>query len=311
MAPMLPIDPGMLSFYEALSAKTPAGSENWPLAEQRAAWDTLCKDFRSARPPGIDVADTAANGIPVRVFGPKGATRLPAAIYAHGGGWVLGSPETHDDMCAEMASAANCVVVLMDYRLAPEHPYPAQLEDSIKVWRWMLSQPGIDRTRIIGAGDSCGGQMSVALAMTLLEMGLPQLAGLLLIYPVLGANTETASYIRNAGAPCLTKSEMEFYLKCFLGPEGSPSWRDAKAVPNLLLDPSGLPPAFISVAAHDPLHDDGVIFAEKLKHAGIPCELRSEPALAHSYMRARHHSKPAMEGFRWICNSLKALAHGQ
>jgi acetyl esterase len=128
---------------------------------------------------------------------------------------------------------------------------------------------------------------------------------MVLIYPVLGADTETASYVRNANAPCLTKGEMEFYLTSFLGARGSPAWRDEKAVPNLALDVSGMPPAFITVAGHDPLHDDGVIFFNKLKAAGIPCELRGEPALAHSYMRARHHSDVAMEGFRAIVSALR------
>lgn len=306
------IDPGMLAFYQALVAKTPAGSEHWPLDRQRAAWNALCAEFRAPRPESLVVEDIDASGVPCRLFRPQSEGSFPAVIYGHGGGWVLGGPDTHDDMCAELSTAAQCAVLLMDYRLAPEHPYPAQLEDSLKVWRFVRergSAHGLDSSRIIAAGDSAGGQMSVALALTLRDLGLASPRGMVLIYPVLGANTETASYQRNADAPCLTRGEMQFYLEAFLGKPGSPAWADEKAVPLLARSVEGLPPAFITVAEHDPLHDDGVMFHERLIAAGIPSTLRREPVLAHSYMRARHHSAPAMEGFKAIAEALRKLAH--
>jgi acetyl esterase len=307
-----PIDPGMMSYCDALAAQTPPGAEKWPLAKQRAEWDALCRQFRAPRPLSIEVVDTVANGVPVRIFKPRGNAMSPGVIYAHGGGWVLGSIETHADMCAEMAAGAGCAIVLFDYRLAPEHPYPAQLEDTLKVWRWMKKQGaahGIDSSHIIAAGDSCGGQMTVALALTLREMNLAQVEAMLLIYPVLGGDMTTASYIRNAHAPGLTRAEMAFYLPSFLGPEGAPAWQDPKAVP-ALADVTGLPPAFITVAGHDPLFDDGIAFARRLRTASVPCELRAEPVLAHSYMRARHHSAVAMEGFQAIVAALKHFAYG-
>ncbi len=302
-----PIDPGMLAFYETLSAKTPPGSEHWPLEQQRATWNTVCAAFRAPRPENIEVTDRIANGVPVRIFKPDTTIVKVGILYSHGGGWVLGGPETHDDICAEIAAATGCMVVLTDYRLAPEHRHPAQLEDTLKVWRWMREQ---DLEHIIAAGDSAGGQISVALALTLRDLGLPQLTGLALLYPVLGANTETASYVRNAHAPCLTRNEMRYYLTSFLGPEDTPHWRDEKAVPLMASSVEGLPPAYITVAGHDPLHDDGVMFHERLLSAGVPSELRREPSLAHSYMRARHHSAVAMEGFQAIVAALKAFAEG-
>ena len=307
----VPVDEGMLAFYKALSAKSPPESASWPLARQREAWYEVCRAFRAPRPQRLAVEDLSANGVPVRVFRPPGNTSLPAVIYGHGGGWVLG--ETHDDICAEIADQAHVVSVLIDYRLAPEHPYPAQLEDSLAVLDWMRTAGraiGIDPARIVGAGDSAGGQMTVALALALRDRGLDPLRGQVLIYPVLGADTDTASYRRNAHAPCLTREEMIFYLESFLGPRGSPAWSDPYAVPNLARDVSGLPPAFIAVAGHDPLHDDGVIFADKLAKAGVPVTLRDEPALAHSFMRARHHSAPAMAAFKAIVAAIAALAHG-
>ena len=308
----VPVDEGMLKFYKELSKHSPPESALWPLPRQRQAWDDVCRLFRAKRPERLMVEDLDADGVHVRVFRPPGESPKPGVIYFHGGGWVLGSCETHDDMCAEMADIADVVVVLVDYRLAPEHPHPAQLEDSRKVLAWMGSSGralGIDPAHIIAAGDSAGGQMSVGLALDLRDRGLPQLRGLVLIYPVLGADTATPSYIRNAHAPCLTADEMVYYLESFLGVRGGANWTDPKAVPNIASDLSGLPPAFITVAGHDPLCDDGVIFHDKLKAAGIPVAVRVEPALAHSYMRARHVSAPAMAGFKAIAEAIRHLAH--
>lgn len=308
------IDPGMLAFYKALSAKTPAGSEHWPLDRQRATWNAVCAEFRAPYPDSISVSEINANGVACRLFKPKTGGPFATVIYGHGGGWVLGGPETHSDMCAELAEASKCAVLLVDYRLAPEHPHPAQLEDSLKVWRWVQEHGtahGLDRSRIIAAGDSAGGQMSAALALAIRELGLTPLAGMALIYPVLGANMQTSSYIRNADAPCLTRDEMKFFLESFLGGADTPLWRDEKAVPLLAQSLQGLPPAYITVAAHDPLHDDGVMFHERLLAAGVTSSLRREPLLAHSYMRARHHSAPAMEGFKAIAAALRGMAQGQ
>jgi acetyl esterase len=306
------LDPGMLEFYRTLSDKTPKGSETWPLLQQREVWNAVCAAFRAPRPPSIGVEDIIANKVPVRLFKPKTKALHAAVIYGHGGGWVLGGPETHDDICAELAAESDCVVALVDYRLAPEHRHPAQLEDCLKVWRWMREQGpnnGIDPERLMAAGDSAGGQMSVALALTLRDLALPQLKALLLIYPVLGVNTETPSYRRNAHAPCLTRDDMKYYLEAFLGPKGSPAWSDEKALPLLAASLEGLPPSFITVAEHDPLHDDGTMFHDRLLAAGVPSQLRCEPLLAHSYLRARHHSKPAFEGFQAIVKALKDFAN--
>jgi acetyl esterase len=308
----LPVDQGMLAFYKELSKLSPPESASWPLPRQRESWDKVCAAFRAPRPARLMVEDLDVEGIHVRVYRPPGENPKPGVIYFHGGGWVLGSCETHDDMCAELADQADVVVVMVDYRLAPEHPHPAQLADSHTVLDWMRSAGralGIDPTHIIGAGDSAGGQMTAGLAQSLRDRGLPQLRGMVLIYPVLGADTATPSYVRNAHAPCLTRDEMIYYLESFLGPRGGPNWTDPLAVPNLATDLSALPPAYITVAAHDPLCDDGRIFRDKLAAAGIPVALREEPALAHSYMRARHVSAPAMAGFKAIAEAVRSLAH--
>jgi acetyl esterase len=234
----------------------------------------------------------------------------PGLIYFHGGGCVLGGPDTHGDMCAEMAAGADVAVALVDYRLAPENPHPAQLEDSLAVLSWLREhgrEIGMEADRIIGGGDSAGGQMTAGLSLYLRDHGLKPLAGMVLIYPVLGVDVNTPSCIRNAEAPCLTREEVIFFLDAFMGGQGSVNWTDPLAAPLLSGDLSNLPPAFVTVAAHDPLYDDGFKFHERLIAAGGKSELRREPALAHSYMRARHVSEAAMAGFQAIIEAVKGF----
>lgn len=311
---VMPVDPGMLQFHEALNRTCPADFAQRPLSEQREAWNALCRAFRAERPQNLVVKDQvvegAAGDVNVRIYRPAGNAMLPGVLYFHGGGWVLGGLETHDDICAEIAAGANVAVVAVDYRLAPEHPHPAQLEDSLAVLDWLRSEgdrQGIDPERLIAAGDSAGGQMSAGLALWLRDQDEPQLLAQVLIYPVLGADLETTSYVRNAEGPCLTRAEMKFYLDSFLGTEAGQA--DKYGVPLKETNLSGLPPAFITAAAHDPLHDDAILFSERLQAAGVPAEVRREPALAHSYMRARAVSAPAKAGFEAIVQAIRNFAH--
>ena len=310
------LDPGMLAFNRELTAATPPEAVDWPIDRQRAAWDEVCRAFRAPRPPGIRVADVAVEGpggpLGLRIYRPPGDGTRPGLLYFHGGGWILGSLETHDDMCAEIAMGADVVVVAVDYRLAPEHPHPAQVEDNLAAHAWLLASGeahGVDPARLLAAGDSAGGQMTAALAIHLRDHALPQLLGQVLIYPVLGSDTGTRSYRLNAAALSLSRDEMIHYLDAFLGPPGSPAWSDKHALPLLETDYSRLPPAFVTAAGHDPLHDDAVLFADRLAAAGVPVVLRREPALGHSYMRARRVSPPAAAGFAAIVAAIRRFAN--
>lgn len=285
---------------------------DWPLARQRAAWEAQCRTERARRPERLMVEDLEVAGIHLRVYRPPGEDPKPGLLYAHGGGWTMGSCETHDDLCAELADQADVVVVCFDYRLAPEHPHPAQVEDALTVLDWMRSSGraiGIDPTHVLGAGDSAGGQVAAGVALALKRDGGRPLRGLVLINPAIGADTETQSYRDQANSPALNREEMIDCLAALLGPKGSANWSDPTGVPNAAQDVAGLPSTFITVAGHDPLHDDGVIFAAKLAAAGVPVHLREEPALAHSYWRLRHHSKAAMAGFQAIAAAVRHLAH--
>jgi acetyl esterase len=316
LADILPLDPGMRAFCAEIAASTPPEALDWPLDRQRAAWDDVCRSFRSPRPPSIAVETLTIDGpggpLRLRIYRPAGGSAKPGLLYFHGGGWMLGSLDTHDDMCAEMAEGGDVVVVAVDYRLAPENPHPAQFEDNLAAYRFVRRHGpayGLDPQRLLAGGDSAGGQMTAALAIHLRDEDWPQLMGQILIYPVLAADVETPSYRRNATAQSLTKAEMIHYLEAFLGPPNSPAWTDKRALPLLETDFSRLPPAFITAAAHDPLHDDAIAYAERLQEAGVPVTLRREPALGHSYMRARRVSRPAADGFAAIVAAIRALAH--
>ena len=311
-----PLDEGMLRFYEKLTAASPPEAVNWPLDEQRKSWNEVCKSFAAPLPPGVETRDVAVprkgGTVRIRLYRPEGETLKPGVLYMHGGGWVLGSIETHDDMCAEIARAADVVVAAVDYRLAPEHPHPAQLEDNLAVLDWMRREGavlGLDTRAIVAAGDSAGGQMSASLALYLRDEGLPQLKGQVLIYPVLGFDLDTPSYRRNAEAPCLTREEMIYYWESVLGTKSGRERRDKYIIPLMESDFSNLPPAFITAAGYDPLHDEAVIYGEKLEAAGVPVKVRREPRLAHSYMRARNVSAHCKAGFDAICSAIRSLAH--
>jgi acetyl esterase len=316
-APVAPLDPGMLAFNQRITAATPPEAVHWPLARQRAAWDEVCRSFSSPRPAGIRVDDVTIPGpggpLKLRLYRPAGEGARPGVLYFHGGGWILGSLETHDDMCAEMAAGADVVVIAVDYRLAPEHPHPAQFEDNLAARDWVLAEGhafGVDTARLVAAGDSAGGQMTAALAIHLRDRGLPQLVGQVLIYPVLGADVDTPSYRQNEKALSLSKEEMVHYLDAFLGPAGSAARADKFALPLLETDYSRLPPAFVTAAGHDPLHDDAVAYAERLSEAGVAVALRREPSLGHSYMRARRVSRPAGDAFEAIVSAIRDFALG-
>lgn len=307
-----PFDAEMRAHLAAQAAAAGDWDPAWPLSRQRAAWEAQCRAARARRPDRLMVEDLDVAGLHLRIFRPPGEDPKPGVLYAHGGGWTMGSCETHDDLCAELADQADVVVVCFDYRLAPEHPHPAQVEDALAVLDWMRSSGraiGIDPTHIVAAGDSAGGQVAAGVALALTRDGGRPLRGLLLINPALGADSLTDSYLAHAEAPGLSREEMIHSLGALLGPPGGPNWTDPTAVPNSASSVAGLPPCFITVAAHDPLHDDGVIFASKLAGSGVPVALRREPALAHSYWRARHASAAAMAGFTAIATALRHLAH--
>lgn len=286
------LDPGMRAFLIAGDEFYPADAVNFTMAEQREFYDKYCAHFRKSRPPSITVTDFKVDHIPCRRYTPNSPTAK--LLYLHGGGYVLGGLESHDDICAELAEATNVEVTAVQYRLAPEYPFPAAFDDCWDV----LNTIG---PCIVG-GDSAGGNLSAALCLKSRDVSGPKIIAQILIYPGLDGDTTKGSYITHAHAPGLTTADTIFYRTTYAG--SSHKYAGPLHETNF----TNLPPAFIVAAGFDPLHDDATEYAAKLIAAGGQVSLRDEPLLIHAYLRARHMSQPAAASFQAIIAAIKGFA---
>lgn len=254
----------------------------------RQAYSEMCRAFTPPRPAGLYVVDFELAGVAVRSYQPPASSTtdtVPCIVYLHGGGWVVGDLDSHDFICAELASTLGVLVIAVDYRLAPEHPFPAAFEDCLSVWRALRTGPfRIDPERTLVAGDSAGGNLAAALCLALRDAGEPLPAAQVLIYPGLGGDQRLASRSECIDAPLLSSSDVDCYHALYLRGTTKPG---AYAMPLLAADFSGLPPAWIAVAQFDPLRDDGVLYAERLNAAGVTATLYYGNGLVHGCLRAR------------------------
>ncbi|WP_285357273.1 alpha/beta hydrolase [Pseudomonas sp. lyk4-R2A-10] len=281
-----PLSPSMAAFV----ARTESfASDDSSLGGLRKSYDDMCRAFTPGRPAGLEVVDFQLSGVAVRSYRPPvrpSASGWPCVLYLHGGGWVVGGLDSHDFICCELAMALGAMVVVVDYRLAPEHPFPAGFEDCLSVWRALRSGPfWFDPGRMLVAGDSAGGNLAAALCLALRDAGEPLPGAQVLIYPGLGGDAQLPSRSECADAPLLASSDVDCYHALYLRGTAKPN---AYAMPLLAGDFSGLPPAWIAVAQFDPLRDDGVCYAERLNAAGVDAALYYGEGLVHGCLRARH-----------------------
>ncbi|WP_025110298.1 alpha/beta hydrolase [Pseudomonas sp. H1h] len=279
------LSPAMAAFV----ARTEGyASDDTGLAGLRLAYDAMCRAFTPERPAGLEVVDFQLRGVPVRSYRPPvtpPASGWPCVLYLHGGGWMVGGLDSHDFICFELAMALGAMVVAVDYRLAPEHPYPAGFEDCLSVWRALRSGPfWFDPQKLLVAGDSAGGNLAAALCLALRDAGESMPAAQVLIYPGLGGGDHLPSRSECADAPLLGSTDVEYYRALYLRGSHQP---DAYAMPLLADDFSGLPPAWLAVAQFDPLRDDGVRYVEQLSAAGTDASLYYGEGLVHGCLRAR------------------------
>jgi acetyl esterase len=250
----------------------------------RAGYLEAALRLGGAREEVAEVQDVVAGGPNARAYRPVAACEpLGAIVWCHGGGWIMGDIEGFEHVCRSLANAAGHVVVSVDYRLAPEHPFPAALDDALAAVEWALGhgarQLGYDADRVVVGGDSAGGNLAAVAA----RRHSDRVAGQLLVYPVVDAKMATGSYRDAAGADIggLTPDSMERCFAAYLQ-GGDPTDPD---VSPLRGDLTGVPPALIAVAEHDVLRDDGLAYAEALAAAGVEVELLRFDDMVHGFMR--------------------------
>ncbi len=227
--------------------------------------------------------------VPVRVYAKEHGGLRPALVYFHGGGFVFGDLDTHDAVCRALAKESGAVVISVDYRLAPEHKFPAAVEDSYAVTLWVAANAGrlgIDAARIGVGGDSAGGNLATVVTMRCRDAGGPALASQLLIYPVTDVSSfETGSHRELSDGYFLTRAAMEWFTNHYLG--SADLARHPEASPLLAPDLSGLPPALVITAEFDPLRDEGEAYAKRLQQAGVPVTVTRYPGMIHGFVSMR------------------------
>jgi acetyl esterase len=231
--------------------------------------------------------------IPVRVYAPAGATGgevLPVLVWFHGGGWVIGDIESSDPTVRTLANATGSVVVSVDYRLAPEHPFPAGLEDALAAVCWVVdnaAELGVDAGRLAVGGDSAGGNLAAAVAQELCATG-PEIRFQLLVYPVTDLHMNTVSYEDNAEGYFLTKETMVWFRGHYVGDDVDIR-EDPRVSPLLAHDGvfAELPPALVITAEFDPLRDEGEAYGERLRAAGVDATVTRYDGMIHGFFSMR------------------------
>jgi acetyl esterase len=270
----------------------------------RPAYHTLSpKDarqlFRETRPastptpPQIGavtnvVAETDAGAIPVRLYRPDGAaagTPLPTLVYFHGGGWVIGDLETHDVLCRQLTAEAAMMVASVDYRLAPEHKFPAAADDAWAATRWIVANAGrlgVDTQRLAVGGDSAGGNLAAVVALMARDAGAPSIACQVLLYPVTNVGTETQSYLDFADGYLLTRDSMRWFFDHYLA--SSDQAADWRVSPLRARSLAGVAPALVVTAGFDPLRDEGEAYAQALRAAGVRVDYICYGGMIHGFV---------------------------
>ena len=304
------LDPDVIGLLDLIKRAGRPALDSLPPPEARAA-------FAAGRPIlQPDPADVASvrsfalpGGIPVRLYrgiDTDDATKLPCLVYYHGGGWVLGDLESHDVLCRRIANDANCAVLSVDYRLAPEHKFPAAYDDAIAAMRYAFEHPdqiGIDPTQIAVGGDSAGGNLAAAAALAARDAGLV-LTNQVLIYPVTDLNMGTESYRRvTEGFPLVART-MAWFIEHYLGSETDKT--DWRASPLHAASVAGTAPAIVVIAAHDPLCDEGLAYAKRLENEGVLVDSLYFSGQLHGFISMGKLLRASDTAIRMIAHSLRA-----
>jgi len=287
----MPLDPQAQDFLSRLaSAKLPSIQEQ--TIEQARAQVNLSTRFLGKPPHVLRVEDRTIAGpggdLAIRLITPEDAGQgpLPIVVFFHGGGWVLGNLSSHEGVCRAIANASKSIVASVDYRLAPEHPFPAAADDAYAALAWISAHAaefGGDASRIAVCGDSAGGNLAVVATLMARDRGGPAVAFQALAYPITDYDPDAGSYLEFAEGCFLTRDEMLWYWDQYVpNPEDR---RRPYASPNRADDLSNLPPALVVTAGYDVLRDEGEAYARRLAEAGVPVKLSRYDGMIHGFMR--------------------------
>ncbi|WP_239025295.1 alpha/beta hydrolase [Rhodoligotrophos defluvii] len=299
------LDAEVWRFIERINAFYPPDALDLPIERNREIYRRMSAAFHAGRPAGITAQDSFIDAsdrrIPIRTYRSIGNEASALVLYFHGGGFVLGDLDTHDDICAELCAGTGHVVISVDYRLAPEHAGTAAFDDAMAAFAWAATAYTLP---VVLVGESAGGTLAASVAHhTRGHARSP--AGQVLVYPSLGGDKTRGSYVDHRDAPLLSVTDLERYEAMRAG--GADISRDVRFTPLADPDFTGLPPTVIFTAECDPLCCDGATYRDRLTAAGGLAWSHEEKGLPHGFLRARHMSVKARESFKRLTAAVKAL----
>ena len=282
----MPLDPQVSTLLDQMEAQAGPSINQMTPEDARTMMRTLgtLAKYPDERAPAHDRRIPGPAGeIPIRVYTPAASEPLPVVVFFHGGGWVIGDIETHDATCQQIATSVPAVFVSVDYRLAPEHRFPAALEDCLAATRWVgahAGELGADGAHLAVAGDSAGGNLAALVALQARNQGGPPIVFQLLVYPATDLTCSFPSHVENGEGYLLTSESIRWFLDHYIS---EPERKGSDASPHFADDLSRLPPALIITAEFDPLRDEGEAYAARLKEAGVPVTLTRYDGMIHGF----------------------------
>ena len=300
------LDEAMWAYIDKSNASYPENAVGLSYQAQRDLYNEMCRNFRLDNPVDVESSDSEivlpSHNIPIRQYQLKRAKPKAQILYFHGGGYLLGGLDSHDDVCAELCAKTGSVVTSVDYRLAPEHTYPAAHEDAVSAYDYLVQASSLP---VILAGDSAGANLAASVAYVSKQYRTKPI-GQVLIYPGLTHDLSSQSYIEHANAPHLATADIEFYRELLTG--GIDRSNDPRCAPLADTDFSQLPVTHAFGAGCDPLLDDSRNYCERINAAGGTAHFYEEVGLVHGYLRARHSVKRARHSFERIVQAFESLA---